>query len=208
MTISSFEAVIYTFQFVVPGYIIAEIVSAIMPKKKASEGEKLIQAIGYSVLNLALWCWLFMIVQQHCTPAKPMFWLVNALLTLFTGGITGVIIGLVRAKGIIRNLLGLLHIDMSHPIPTAWDYKFSDGNSYWLEVFLTNGKVVRGLYSGNSLSSSDSEYRDIYIEQLYKCENDEWKPIDRTAGIWIKPDEIKYIKFYCLEGQADEHQCE
>lgn len=106
MTISSFEAVIYTFQFVVPGYIIAEIVSAIMPLKKASEGEKLIQAIGYSVLNMALWCWLFMIVQQRYTPAKPMFWLVNALLTLFTGGITGVIIGLVRAKGIIRNLLG------------------------------------------------------------------------------------------------------
>ena len=115
---------------------------------------------------------------------------------------------MVRAKGIIRNLLGLLRIDMSHPIPTAWDYKFSDGNSYWLEVFLTDGKVVRGLYSGNSLSSSDSEYRDIYIEQLYKCENDEWKSIDRTAGIWIKPDEIKYIKFYCLEDQTDEHQCE
>lgn len=206
MTISSFEVVAYTFQFVVPGYIISEIISAIMPQKRASEGEKIVQAIGYSVLNLALWRWLFMIVREQCTSPTPLFWLINALLTLFTGGFTGVIIGFVRAKGIIRKLLGKLHIDMSHPIPTAWDYKFSDGNGYWLEVFLTNGKVVRGLYSGSSFSSSDSEYRDIYIERLYKREDDKWKPIDRTAGIWIKPNEIKYIKFYYLEDKKDEQQ--
>lgn len=207
MTISSFEAVIYTFQFVVPGYIIAEIVSAIMPQKKASEGEKLVQAIGYSVINLALWCWLFMLVQQHCSSAKPLFWIANALLTLLTGGFTGVIIGVVREKGIIRKLLGRLGIDMSHPIPTAWDYKFSDGKSYWVEVFLTDGKIVRGLYSDNSLSSSDSGYHDIYIERLYKYQDDGWKPIDRTAGIWINPDEIRYIKFYCLEDKVDEQKC-
>ena len=84
MTIDSFESVIYTFQFVVPGYIISEIISAIMPQKKASEGEKLVQAIGYSVLNLALWHWLFMIIQENWTSTMPLLLFVNALLTLFT----------------------------------------------------------------------------------------------------------------------------
>ena len=56
----------------------------------------------------------------------------------------------------------------------AWDYKFSDGKSQWVEITVSNGKVIRGLYSSHSLASSESEYRDMYLEELYIKENEKW----------------------------------
>ena len=63
--------------------------------------------------------------------------------------------------------------------------------------FLENGKIVRGYYSENSFASSDSNFNDVYVEKLYKMDEDgKWKEVERTSGIWISPAEIKYIKFY------------
>ncbi len=67
-----------------------------------------------------------------------------------------------------------------------------------MEITISDGLVLRGLYSCNSMSSS-IEYRDIYLEKLYTKENDQWMEVDRTAGVWINPDEVRYIKFYEYE---------
>lgn len=200
MTIDSFDAIMYTFQFVVPGYIICEIMGAISPKRNLSEGEKLIQAMGYSIVNIAVWYWLFRIIQTHVATQQTMYWIINAFAIVCTGCITGLILGVIRAKKIFRNFFQRIGINFSHPVPTAWDYKLSDGRSYWVEITVANGKVIRGIYSSKSLSSSESEYRDIYLEKLYKKTEDGWKEMDRTAGVWINPDEIRYIKFYEMEG--------
>ena len=204
MTLDSINAVAYTFLYIVPGFITSEVISALMPTKKYSEGEKAIQAIGYSVLNLAVWRWLFLLLQQYFGEPTPFFWLINTALIFATGGITGAVIGVLRAKNTVRRLFEHFNINYSHPIPTAWDYKFSDGKSYWVEVFLSNDKVIRGLYSGRSFASSDDEHRDIFIEYLYEKRDDAWVRVERTAGVLISPDEVRYIKFFELEGNNDE----
>ena len=204
MTLDSINAVAYTFLYIVPGFITSEVISALMPTKKYSEGEKAIQAIGYSVLNLAVWRWLFLLLQQYFGEPTPFFWLINTALIFATGGITGAVIGVLRAKNTVRRLFEHFNINYSHPIPTAWDYKFSDGKSYWVEVFLSNDKVIRGLYSGRSFASSDDEHRDIFIEYLYEKRDDAWVRVERTAGVLISPDEVRYIKFFELEGTNDE----
>ena len=63
--IDKLDAVIYTFQFIVPGYIIGEVISMVLPRKDCTEGEKMIQAVGYSIFNMAIWYWLFVIIQEN-----------------------------------------------------------------------------------------------------------------------------------------------
>ena len=62
MIIDSIDTVVYTFQFIVPGYVISEVIGAIMPRKKYSEGERIVQVIGYSVFNMGVWYWLFKLI--------------------------------------------------------------------------------------------------------------------------------------------------
>lgn len=200
MTVDNIEIIIYTMQFVIPGYIISEVISTIMPSKRISDSERLIQTIGYSIVNMGIWYWLFALLSRNCSSAKPCYWLINALLLIITGGVTGIVLGVLRAKNIVRKLFEHWHISIQHPVPTAWDYKFSSAQSCWIEVFLTNGKVLRGLYSLQSFASSDESYRDIFIEQLHVQENGNWYKVEQTDGVWINPNEIRYIKFYGLEG--------
>lgn len=203
MLIDSLEVIIYTFQFIIPGYIIREVISSILPQKNYSEGEKAIQSIGYSVLNIAIWYWLFLIIQDKLQNDSVRFWLCNTLVTVLTGFITGTMLGIVRAKNLVKKLFNRLGVNVNHPVPTAWDYKFSKGEKQWVEITVSNGGVIRGLYAGKSLSSSENEYRDIYLEELYVKEDETWEKVSRTSGVWINPDEIRYIKFYTMEEEEN-----
>lgn len=42
MIVDNWETIIYTFQFIVPGYIISEVINSIKPGKKGTESEKII----------------------------------------------------------------------------------------------------------------------------------------------------------------------
>jgi len=204
VTIDSIDIVVLTCQFVLPGYIVREVLSSVLPQKQISEGAHILEAIGYSILNFTLWCWLFQIVHVHlkCRPALYLF--TTAASVCITSCLTGMAIGIIRAKQIFRSILQKIGINLTHPIPIAWDYKFSENKSYWVEVTVSNGKTLRGLYSSRSFSSSDPAFRDLYIEALYLKENDTWKRQAQTAGVWISPEEIRYIKFYELENTQDE----
>lgn len=63
MTINTYEAVVYTVIFLVPGFIIDEMVATLMPMKIYSDKTKSLKYIGYSVLNFTLWIWLFYFYQ-------------------------------------------------------------------------------------------------------------------------------------------------
>ena len=49
--IENIDSVIYTVNFIIPGYIILKVVSVILPTTKQSETETIVQSIGYSILN-------------------------------------------------------------------------------------------------------------------------------------------------------------
>lgn len=199
MTLDGIDVVFYTFTYLVPGYIIMEIISTLMPSKKLSEGEKTVRSIAYSVLNLALWRWLFLLIKNLFIEPTLWYWLLNTLAVFLTGGLTGIAIGFVKSKNILHKLLESININAAHPTPTAWDYRFSDGKEYWVEVYISDGKIIRGFYGGNSFTADD-DHRDILIEEVYtKEDDDEWKKVERTAGVLICPNEIKYIKFYKVE---------
>lgn len=65
MIIESADAVLYTAVYLLPGFIINEIISSLVPFKRESEGIKVLRYIGYSVLNFALWIWIFWLINKN-----------------------------------------------------------------------------------------------------------------------------------------------
>ena len=200
MTVKTLDVVLYTFAFVVPGYIVEEIMSSLMPMKRQDSGV-IVRSIAFSVLNAALWMsWLFKLLQKLCSSETVLYWVILSLLVLLTGSMTGCILGIIRATDFIRKTINKalrkFGISMEHPIPTAWDYRFKYlDEGAWITVRMDNEKFIRGRYYTNSFASSDYEYRDLYLEEAYrKDENEQWIKIKDTQGVWISPNAIKHIE--------------
>ncbi len=193
MTISSFDIVLYTAYFVLPGYIIYNIIDAFVPLGVRSDAEKLVRCIGYSLIELALWYWCLGRIEK----AMQAYWLVLLLAVLGSSSATGFVIGIILKLSLIKRLLSKIGLQVQNRIPTAWDYKFSSHKSGGrVTVALTDGTFIRGLYFDKSMASSDATYRDIYLEKCCMLnDKDEWVEVEKSDGVWIAPNSIKWINF-------------
>lgn len=198
MTISSIEMVFYTCLFLVPGYFIDEIISSVMPNKQFSDGIKFLRFLSYSVINCAMWSWLYWLIGNNITSNNITYWVLIVAVTIISSVFTGTLLGILRKKDLFRKLLKFFGMQTEHPIPTAWDYKFSTTKDIkWVIVRLNNNEKVYGKYSTMSLASSDSNCHDIFLEEVYTHKGKySWKMVDRSDGIWICADEIKSIEFF------------
>lgn len=196
--ISSLDTVIYTAYFLVPGYIISEIVRCFMPAKNTNDFEKSVRCLGYSIVELAIWFWLFDLINNSFESHNWAYWLILVLSVIITSIVLGFVIGILRQKVPFKTFADKLKIKVEHPIPTAWDYKFFNcQENKWVCVNLDDDTCIRGLYGAKSFSSSDSEQRDLYLEEAYtKEEGEHWEKVESTDGVWISSKNIKWISFF------------
>ena len=104
--------------------------------------------------------------------------------------------GLLSQRAIVRRLLARYGVFTVHPVPTAWDYVFSHLTGSWVLVTLADGSTVAGVFSARSFASSEAAERDLFLEQLYKIEDDgPWQPVPMNRGVWIRGDAIRAIEF-------------
>ena len=202
--VNSFESIMYTLKYVIPGYIILEIIRMITPSSKKTETEIVVQSIGYSILNYSIWSFVFSLLEISFSNNTILLKVMQSVALILTGIITGVCIAVIKKKNIMGRILGLLKIDTTNSIPTSWDYVFSKYEPYWLEIVVSDGKVIRGLFYDNSFASSEPGEKDIYLEELYEKKENSWEKVRQTKGVWINHNEIRYIKFYKCEGDNND----
>jgi len=118
-------------------------------------------------------------------------------IVLCTSIITGTVIGILLKWNPLRRLLKKLKVQIISPIPSAWDFEFSELNQgKKVTVALSDGTFIRGAYYSKSMAFSDDGYRDIYLEETWQLdEQDRWVKVDATDGVWISPNVIKWISF-------------
>ncbi len=85
-----------------------------------------------------------------------------------------------------------------HPTKSAWDSFFSKRESYYVIVTLKNGQKIGGKYGLNSFSSTYPNPKEIYLEEVWKLndQNGFDEIVERTEGILITENEISTIEFY------------
>ena len=204
MTISSLDVVYFTFAFLVPGYIIDEIIDKITPTKKEKIEIRFLRCLLYSVVNYVLWAaWGIRLIDKFFKDDDITYWIIIALGVIVTGILTGIIVGVLKAVRISAKILNpillKMNIALKHPAPSAWDYQFNKLQSScgeWVIVRLKSGNVVYGRYGSGSFSSSEESERDLYLEKIYIFDqNKTWVETERTDGIWISASEISTIEF-------------
>ena len=206
MTIDSMDIVYYSFAFLVPGYIMDEIIGLIIPADKEDVKIKAIKCLMYSIINYVIWAsWGIRILQNFFDSKSVLYWCVFVVALILTSILSGLFIGCLKGSEKIRHILNsiLLKIGLSasYPIPTAWDYKFNkleQASGVWLLVTLKNGNIYRGWFGNNAIAGSNQTSKDIYMEACYvqMDPNDQWKKVDQTDGIWISADEIVVVEFF------------
>ena len=65
MVLENWETIVYTCVFILPGFIITELIDSIVPPKSFRELKFIFSCIIYSIINLALWIWLDVIIFKN-----------------------------------------------------------------------------------------------------------------------------------------------
>lgn len=204
--INSLESVLYSALFLLPGGIINAIVKSITPTKKFSSSQELLRWIAYSILNWAIWSWLFLIILKHLDSSKVCYWIILLVTLSITSIVTGYLIGLIQSKSIIRRIAKRLGLNIEHSVPTGWDFVFSKRDSpCFIIVSMDDGTKYYGYFGENSLASSDNDNRDIYIEYIYDLDEDgSWKPASNCRGALINSSHISSVEF--LEQEEEKYE--
>lgn len=200
MVLENWETIVYTCVFILPGFIITELIDSIVPPKSFRELKFIFSCIIYSIINLALWIWLDVIIFENLKSKTVLFYIVLSSSNIMTSIITGTIIGLIKHCELPRKIFRLFKVQMNHPIPTAWDYFFNKKEECFINVRLKSGNTVSGKFFCNSFASSESTERDLYIEKIYDVDDkNTWNEVPRSLGMYISKDEIETIEFFTVE---------
>jgi hypothetical protein len=197
-TFSTFNAVIYTVCFLVPGLLIDWTVSRFFSKKSEQVPLILLRFLTFSCVNYVVWIFIYLLPWDKSFLTNPAFLAVIFLLIIFISPFfLGLIFGVTSQQQLVERGLENLGFRMLSGFPTAWDYKFGRINEpLWVLVTLKDGSEVVGRFGKNSFASSESSERDLYIESVYQVlEDNPWQPVTATSGILIKAEEIRYIEF-------------
>ncbi len=205
MTVESLETVLLTCIFIAPGFIVDGIVNAFCPNGKRNEAVYFLYCLVYSVVHCAVCSWAYILAWKLEEVHLTWFLILMCGIALVGAAILGIIIGLFKSRQWLRRLIRKLKCNISHPIPSAWDYYFSKQEPSHIIVTLIDGTKIYGYYGFKSYSSSDSDERDIYIEKTY-VENDGnlWAEDSESKGIYIPQSQIQIIEFIQGENKNGE----
>ena len=196
MTIDSLDAVFITAIFILPGFLISSIIDAITPPKKEPEGVYFVRCLVYSIINCAVWSWLYSIIL--CAKYGNAFWqwILLVIVTVLGASFLALFLATLKQKAAMQKVIEKIGINTIHSTPNAWDYYFSQQEPSFIIVTLVDGTVLYGWYAYNSFSSSDQEERDLYVEKSYSVnEKNEWTMDMESNGFYVPKDQIKYIEF-------------
>ena len=181
--------------FVLPGFITSHVRSQFLHGRWPPPSEALLVYLTLSALYLAIATPLLGLVAKGSPDS------VGGLLAwfglLFVGPvILGVALGIGSRASIAHRVARRLGLQTVHPMPSAWDYRFSTGRTGHLLVTLKGGIRFAGYCSDQSFMSSDPLERDLLIEEIYDIDDNNRWIIQPGKSALIAGGEISTIEFF------------
>lgn len=191
--------IISAIAFLIPGFITTYIIRRVIPKVDKDYKTSVLENFIYSFLNIFLWAipiYKIYINIGWWNKKILLLWLVCLLIIFVSPIIIASVIIIFYQKEVFRKLCQYFNISSIDTEPSAWDFKFKKIENEWVIITLKDKTTIGGYIGVNSFISSNCKERYLYIDEQYEIsKNGEWKKVNRTDGIWIKNDEIKYIEF-------------
>ena len=207
MQFDAIEKALYTAAFILPGFFICNIVDAVNPPLKQTDVKYFTKCLLYSILNFAIWSWLYYLVLSKWNCGNALLLAALVLITFCTSLLSGILLAALKYNRVMYKLLAKLHLYAIDAMPTAWDGVFCNPESSYVIVTLNDDTVIYGWYSSQSYTSSDFEHPDMFLEKTYRIDpNKGWIENTENFGIYISPNNIKHIEF--VKGEADVERSE
>ncbi len=124
MTIDSFDTVFYTAVFLLPGFIINNIIDLTNPPPKHKDSIFFLKCFCYSIISCAIWSWLYLLIIHGIQLYETLRWILLISVSLIGSIIIGVILAIIKQYQYFDHLLQKFNVRTIHSIPTAWDYIF------------------------------------------------------------------------------------
>ncbi len=176
--------------FVLPGAISMFMYGLRYPQKEFRLQEKIVEAICFSLVNFILVGYpLFLFVGLSVTSVY--FWLCSLVAMLFTPVLWVLlfiwIMRIIERRGWILPRA-----------KTAWDDFFAVKRECWIQVEMSDGRLIGGIFSGKSFASSYPDPGHLYIEELWTVDAEGIfvKPWPGGAGVLLRPTDYKLIRVY------------
>jgi hypothetical protein len=177
--------------FFIPGFITLKVYDLLVPGEARDFSKSLFDAVAYSSLNFAALLWLIGIVRSGSLP--PWQWYAAMFVLLIGMPVAWPILFLKMRK----------HPKVARRVPSpnarVWDDIFARRTPYWVIVHLKDQRRVGGLYGGRSLTSHSPAAPEIYLEEVWKLDENGGftdSRVDSTAGILIMGAEILALEFF------------
>ena len=191
MNLENLVKVEYLMVFVVlvlPGFLIMKIIKLKVPNKDFLLKDMLFEALSYSLLNLSLIGWL-----PYLTIKNELHSFFIFISFIFSVIIFPILLAFIYVK-IISSEYFMKNFDIQ--IPTAWDWYFSQRPNCILLISLKNGSEVIGYFGEKSYATSYPNEGSIYLEKVYKYNNNELEIVPNSDGIVVAKNEFDTIQFY------------
>ena len=201
--ITSVEALFIILAFVVPGFVMSVVRSQFATGRPQKGTEQVLGYLALSAINYAVFSWLVFILAATGFPQTHPGWaaLLWFVIILIGPALLGAVLGIAIQKDLFRPFFARLRLQPVHVVPTAWDYQFGRlREAHWVLVELKDGSTVAGFFGTHSFASSDPEERDVFIEQVYRIDEDNtWHPMKLGHGTLIARGEVRSVDFWPLD---------
>ncbi|WP_022667316.1 DUF6338 family protein [Desulfospira joergensenii] len=179
--------------FFIPGFVSIKVYELIVASKSRNFSTSIPEAVGYSVLNFAVFFWLiFLITVPDFKINHPILYFLCIILIFFVAPTIWPVcfIWIFKFKVIRKFIL--------NPIKMPWDDVFNRRKAYWVIIHLKDGRKIGGKYGLQSRASSFPNQRQIYLQELWKLDSNNGfqKKISRSGGALFFEDEILIIEFF------------
>jgi len=203
MNLDSVEGLILVLGFILPGHVILSVRAFLVPGTEQPEGIiAYLRAIHLSLINYAL-CLpgVYLILSHPWYNNNPWGTAISwGVVILLMPSVWGILWGLSIQHSWSAWIRKKLRIRGVHPTKRAWDHKFGQLRPEMILVTLRDGSTVAGYFGPQSFASSDPTDRDVFIEQLWRINEDgPWEVLENSAGIWLRGSDIRFIEFKKLE---------
>lgn len=193
MDIWQIDRLILFLLFFIPGFISIKAYNLIYPSERNNISIFLLEAIGYSSLNFAALFWLVIIIHSgnFYNNYKIWYFIFLFLILFIIPLLWPVLFTMISGWGIVKKYI-------VSPIQKPWDYVFRKKEVFWIIIHLKDGRKIGGRYGRNSYSSSHPSKEQIYLEEVWKLDENAnfLEPIKRSKGIIVLGEEILSIEFF------------
>jgi hypothetical protein len=186
--------------FILPGAISMYVYGLKIPQRDFQLKDRIAEAVCFSLLNFVLvWLPVESVLETGTARQHP----VASWVALTAGFVIAPLMWPLVLVRVLQEAEGRGWIAVR--AKTAWDHFFGrQRTECWVQIELTDGRVVGGRYGADSFASSWPDPGHLYVQEVWRVDDEGYfvDPVPGNPGLLLRPTDYKLVRVF-EGGSAD-----